>query len=124
MPPSYSLRSRFALVIALLVGALSWMLGTLIGQYSSQQFREDTGRNLAELSYAMVDRLDRDMAGRAAVLRVLSNLEALRQPDNIAEIRHLLDSLQKEIPSIAWIGFTDPQGTVLASSNGLLEGAS
>lgn len=124
MPLSYSLRSRFALVIALLVGALSWMLGTLIGQYSSQQFREDTGRNLAELSYSMADRLDRDMASRAAVLRVLGSLQALRQPDDIGEVRQLLDNLQKEIPSIAWIGFVDPQGTVLASSNGLLEGAS
>ncbi|WAJ36460.1 GGDEF domain-containing protein [Pseudomonas sp. GOM7] len=124
MPLSYSLRSRFALVIALLVGALSWMLGTLIGQYSSQQFREDTGRNLAELSYSMADRLDRDMASRAAVLRVLGSLQALRQPDDLGEVRQLLDNLQKEIPSIAWIGFVDPQGTVLASSNGLLEGAS
>ncbi|MGP0174803.1 diguanylate cyclase domain-containing protein [Pseudomonas sp. NCHU5208] len=124
MPLSYSLRSRFALVIALLVCALSWMLGTLIGQYSSQQFREDTGRNLAELSYSMADRLDRDMAGRAAVLRVLGSLQALRQPNDLGEVRQLLDNLQKEIPSIAWIGFVDPQGTVLASSNGLLEGAS
>lgn len=124
MPLSYSLRTRFALVIALLVAALSWMLGTLIGQYSSQQFREDTGSNLAELSYAMTDRLDRDMAGRAAVLRVLGSLQALRQPNDLDEIRQLLDNLQKEIPSIAWIGFIDPKGQVLRSSNGLLEGVS
>jgi diguanylate cyclase (GGDEF)-like protein len=124
MPASHSLRSRIALLIALLVGALSWLLGTLIGQYSSEQLRNEVGRDLAELSYVMVDRLDRDMAARAAVLRVLGNLQALRQPDDIGEVRRLLDSLQQEIPSIAWIGFTDPQGNVQASSNGVLEGAS
>lgn len=124
MPPSHSLRSHIALFIALLVGALTWLLGTLIGQHTSQQIREDIGRNMAEVSYAMVDRLDRDMASRSAVLRVLGNLQTLRQPGDPAEIRRLLDSLQKEIPSIAWIGFTDPAGQVLASSNGVLEGAS
>ncbi|MFI8747259.1 diguanylate cyclase domain-containing protein [Pseudomonas sp. NPDC077186] len=124
MPASHSLRSRIALLIALLVGALSWLLGTLIGQHSSQQIRQEVGRDLAEMSYVMVDRLDRDMAARAAVLRVLGSLQALRQPDDIGEVRRLLDSLQQEIPSIAWIGFTDPQGQVLASSDGVLEGAS
>lgn len=124
MPPAQSMRSHIALFVALLVCALSWLLGTLIGQYTSQQIREDVGRNMAEVSYAMVDRLDRDMASRAAVLKVLGNLQALRQPDDIADVRRLLDSLQKEIPSIAWIGFTDPHGLVLASSNGILENVS
>ena len=124
MPASHSMRSHIALFIALLVSALSWLLGTLIGQHSSQQIRQDLGRSMAEVSYVMVDRLDRDMASRAAVLRVLGNLQALRQPDNVNEVRRLLDSLQQEIPSIAWIGFTDPHGLVLASSNGILEGAS
>lgn len=124
MPPAQSMRSHIALFVALLVCALSWLLGTLIGQYTSQQIRDDVGRNMAEVSYAMVDRLDRDMASRAAVLKVLGNLQALREPDDIAEVRRLLDSLQKEIPSIAWIGFTDPHGLVLASSNGILENVS
>ncbi len=124
MPFTYSLRSIFALFVALLVCALSWLLGTLIGQHTSQQIRQDVGRDMAELSYSMVDRLDRDMASRASVLRVLGNLQALRQPNDIAEVRRLLDSLQQEIPSIAWIGFTDPNGRVLASSNGILENVS
>lgn len=119
-----SLRSRFALLIALLVAALSWLLGSLIGQDSSQRIRDEIGRDLAETSFHMIDRLDRDMASRADYLQVLGSLRALREPSNIADIRKLLDRLQQEIPSIAWIGFTDPQGTVLASSNGILEGVS
>jgi diguanylate cyclase (GGDEF)-like protein len=124
MPFPHSLRSRFAVLIALLVTLLSWLLGSLIGENSSQRIREEVGRDLAEVSLQMIDRLDRDMASRASYLQVLGSLRVLRQPRDNAEIRVLLDRLQHEIPSIAWIGFTDPQGTVLASSNGILEGAS
>ncbi|HSX70015.1 MAG TPA: GGDEF domain-containing protein, partial [Pseudomonas sp.] len=124
MRPSFSLRSHFALLIALLVTLLSWLLGTLIGNDASQRIREEVGRDLVEVSLQMIDRLDRDMAGRAAYLQVLGSLQVLRQPKNAGEIRTLLDRLQQEIPSIAWIGFTDPYGKVLASSNGILEGVS
>ncbi|UCJ18805.1 diguanylate cyclase [Pseudomonas sp. MM211] len=119
-----SLRSRLALSIALLVSLLSWLLGSLISQDSAQRIREDVGRDLAEASYMMIDRLDRDMQSRASMLQVIGSLRVLRQPDDIDDVRRLLDHLQGEFPSIAWIGFTDPQGTVLASSNRILEGAS
>lgn len=124
MRRSFSLRSHFALLIALLVALLSWLLGTLIGNDSSQRIREEVGRDLVEVSLQMIDRLDRDMASRAAYLQVLGSLNVLRQPDDAGQIRELLDRLKQEIPSIAWIGFTDPQGIVLASSGGILQGAS
>lgn len=88
------------------------------------RIREEVGRDLTEVSAQMIDRLDRDMASRAAYLQVLGGLRALREPDDVGEIRLLLDRLQQQIPSIAWIGFTDARGQVLASSDGVLEGAS
>ncbi|MDG9924672.1 MULTISPECIES: sensor domain-containing diguanylate cyclase [unclassified Pseudomonas] len=124
MRPAFSLRSHIALLIALLVTLLSWLLGTLIGNDSSQRIREEVGRDLVEVSLQMIDRLDRDMASRAAYLQVLGSLNVLRQPDDAGQIRELLDRLKQEIPSIAWIGFTDPKGTVLAASGGILQGAS
>ena len=124
MQATHSLRSRIALLVALLVGALGWLLGALIGHDSSLRMRDEIGQDLAEVSFQMIDRLDRDMADRAKVLQVLSQLRALRQPDDIAEVRTLLDSLQHELHEIAWIGYTDPAGTVRASSDGVLEGAS
>ncbi|KIQ06579.1 MULTISPECIES: GGDEF domain-containing protein [Pseudomonas] len=119
-----SLRSRLALSIALLVSLLSWLLGSLISQDSAQRIREDVGRDLAEVSHMMIDRLDRDMQSRASMLQVIGSLRVLRQPADIDDVRRLLDHLQGEFPSIAWIGFTDTRGTVLASSNRVLEGAS
>lgn len=124
MRPAFSLRSHIALLIALLVTLLSWLFGTLIGNDSSDRIREEVGRDLTEVSLQMIDRLDRDMASRAAYLQVLGSLNVLRQPDDPKQIRELLDRLQQEIPSIAWIGFTDPKGIVLASSGGILEGVS
>ncbi len=122
MRASHSLRTRFALIIATLVATLSWLLGTLIGLDSSQRIREEVGRDLAEVSYMMVDRLDRDMESRAGMLQVLGQLRALREPRDIGEVRNLLDRLQSNFPSTAWIGYTDAQGQVMASSNGILEG--
>ena len=124
MRSSHSLRSRFAILIALLVSLLSWLLGTLIGQDSSQRIREEVGRDLAEVSFMMVDRLDRDMQSRAGMLQVLGQLRALSAANDLGEVRRLLDRLQVEFPSIAWIGFTDAAGKVQASSNGILEGIS
>lgn len=124
MRSSHSLRSRFAILIALLIASLSWLLGTLIGQDASQRIRQEVGHDLSEIAFMMVDRLDRDMQSRAAMLQVIGKLRALSQPDDISEVRVLLDRLQSEFPSIAWIGFTDAHGTVLASSDGVLEGAS
>ena len=117
MTSSHSLRSRFAILIALLVASLSWLLGTLIGHDASQRIREEVGRDLAEVSFMMVDRLDRDMQSRAAMLQVIGKLRALRQPDDIVEVRVLLDRLQTEFPSIAWIGFSDAQGKVLSMND-------
>ena len=94
MRPSHSLRSRFAILIALLVAALSWLLGSLIGQDASQRIREEVGRDLSEVSFMMVARLDRDMQSRAAMLQVPGKLRALSQPDDIGEVRGLLDRLQ------------------------------
>jgi diguanylate cyclase (GGDEF)-like protein len=124
MRSSHSLRSRFAILIALLIASLSWLLGTLIGHDASQRIRQEVGHDLSEIAFMMVDRLDRDMQSRAAMLQVIGKLRALSQPDDISEVRVLLDRLQSEFPSIAWIGFTDAHGTVLASSDGVLEGAS
>ena len=74
MRRSFSLRSHFALLIALLVTLLSWLLGSLIGNDASQRIREEVGRDLVEASLQMIDRLDSDMAGRAAYLQVLASL--------------------------------------------------
>lgn len=114
-----SLRTRFALIVALLIISLSWIFGALIGTASVNRLRDQIGRELAESALDMVDHLDRDMDGRARELTVLSQLQALRDPSHNKEAKRL----QEQFSSIAWIGLTDAQGNVMASNDGILEGA-
>jgi GGDEF domain-containing protein len=124
MLPSHSLRSRFALIIAALVITLSWLLSSVISRDASKRIEQEVGQDLAETAGTMVDRLDIDIQLRASMLSVISSLQVFKQPDDISQVRTLLDQLQYAFPRIAWIGFTDATGLVLASSNGVLEGVS
>lgn len=118
-----SLRARFAIVVASVVFVLSCIFGAVIGDSSISRLKEQTGLQLGELAYSMVDRLDRDMSGRSKELTVLSELKALRDPANVDEARALLNHLSTQFPAYSWIGLTDADGTVVASTDGLLEGA-
>lgn len=124
MPVLPSLRSRFALTIALLVSMLSWLLGSFISHDSSARMRGEIGQDLAEAAYQMSDRLDRAMADRLHVLSVISRLKVLQQSTDLPQIRQLLDQLQAEFPDIAWLGVTDTEGLVRASSGGILQDTS
>ncbi|MGY2238114.1 diguanylate cyclase domain-containing protein [Pseudomonas gingeri] len=121
MPVLSSLRSRFALLIALLVGLLSWLLGSFISHDSSVRMRGEIGQDLAEVSYQMSDRLDRAMANRIHLLSVISRLNVLQQPRDLTQVRQLLEHLQQEFPDIAWLGMLDTQGRVRAATGGILQ---
>ena len=118
-----SLRARFAIVLALGVFVLSCVFGAVIGESSISRLKEQTGLQLEEIAFSMVDRLDRDMNSRSKELTVLSELKALRDSENVGEARSLLNHLSTQFPSYSWIGLTNANGTVVASTEGLLEGA-
>ncbi|BAP77687.1 diguanylate cyclase [Pseudomonas sp. MT-1] len=122
LTPLRSLRARFAIVVALVVFVLSCIFGTAIGESSISRLKEWTGQQLGEAAFSMVDRLDRDMNGRSKELTVLSELQALRNPENVGEARTLLNHLSDHFPSYSWIGLTNASGKVVASTDSLLEG--
>ena len=120
--PLRSLRARFAIVVASVVLVLSCIFGAAIGESSISRLEEWTGLQLGEAAFSMVDRLDRDMSERSQELAVLSELQALRNPENVGEARALLNDLSDHFPSYSWIGLTNASGKVVASTDGLLEG--
>lgn len=122
--PFQSLRMKFAMVVAIAVLVLTCIFGTVIGASAISRHKEQTGHQLAEYAASMIDRLDRDMHSRAKELSVLSALEALRNPANLSQARNLLNHLNGQFPSYSWIGLTDAQGVVVASTGRLLEGVS
>lgn len=122
MVPRSSLRTRLALLIVLIVVLLSWLLGSFIYADLSARYRNESGSELVELAYQMGDRLDRDMATRASVFQVFSQIDSLREPQSRAEQARILDQLRARMPALAWIGLLGPDGTVNVGSDRILEG--
>ncbi|MBL4834472.1 MAG: diguanylate cyclase [Pseudomonas sp.] len=122
MVPRSSLRTRLALLIVLIVVLLSWLLGSFIYADLSSRYRAESGSELVELAYQMGDRLDRDMASRASVLQVFSQIDSLRDPQSRIEQTRILDQLRVRMPALAWIGLLGADGTVNVGSDRILEG--
>lgn len=122
MPALPSLRSRLALVIALLVSVLSWVLGSFISHDSSVRMRSEIGQDLADASYQLADRLDLAMASRLHLLSAVSQLKVLQEASDVEQIRLFLEQLQTQFPDLAWLGLTDTEGLVKASTGGILQG--
>lgn len=119
-----SLRTRLALsFIALaLFGSIIITLG--LGRAATYHLQRATGNHLQELAYEMTDRLDRGMFERHQDIQLLAKLDILRNPSTPNTQRQaLIEELQKTFPPYAWIGYASPDGEVLASTGGLLEGA-
>ncbi|WP_176793565.1 diguanylate cyclase domain-containing protein [Rhodospira trueperi] len=62
------------------------------------------------------------MQARQVQISLLSQLAPLKTLDDPEGVRELLDSLQTSVPSFAWIGRLDADGTVVAATGGILEG--
>lgn len=84
------------------------------------------GKELTELAVVMASRLDRGMFERYREIGTIARLDVLRDawdkdPDTL---RSLLDRMQLSYPDYAWIGYARRDGTVVAATKGMLEGAS
>jgi diguanylate cyclase (GGDEF)-like protein len=81
---------------------------------------------LAGIAATTAGRLDRYMSVRQQEMNLFSQLQPL-QPlwqNDPAELRRALEQLQRTFADFAWIGFADVEGKVVASTGGLLQGAS
>ncbi|MDY7013526.1 MAG: cache domain-containing protein, partial [Cyanobacteriota bacterium] len=104
---------------------LSLMLGTMAGTFAERRIEQEIGHELEHLAERMSDRLTQSMFERYREIQIISELEPLRNPQTpIAEQQALLEKLQDTYPDYSWIGFTDPQGIVQASTRQLLAGKS
>src|SRR5476649_1903411 len=70
----------------------------------------------------LVDHFAVDYAAREAAQRLQQLSWQVRDANSPAEIRQLLENLQKTFPDYAWIGLAYPDGSIYAGTQGLLEG--
>lgn len=91
---------------------------------SYRQVSELIEAQLRAVASTTVDRLDRVMFLRQQEMSLFAGIANIRETasTNPAELRRLLERLQTSFRDFAWIGFAGPDGRVIASTGGLLEG--
>ena len=116
--------------IAAAVAVMSILLvGALAGGAAFVSYRNTASlvnSSLATVASTTSGRLDRFMAERQLEMNLFSQLQPLQKlwQDNPAELRRSLEQLQSTFADLAWIGFANVEGKVVAATGGLLEGAS
>ncbi|MES2352220.1 MAG: diguanylate cyclase [Pseudomonadota bacterium] len=94
----------------------------LVSHFATDYAEREAGQRLQQLSWQMRDALDRVVRKATGDVQLLTELPQVRDASSPADIRQVLESLQKTFPDYAWIGLANPDGTVYAATQGLLEG--
>ena len=116
-------------IAAAVAGMCIVLVGTLATSAAFISYRDTSAlvrKNLASIAASASGRLDRIMAIRQQELELFSKLQPLQglwHADPV-HLRGALEQLQGIYKELAWIGFADVDGTVLASTGGLLQGKS
>ncbi|HWU97546.1 MAG TPA: PAS domain S-box protein, partial [Oxalicibacterium sp.] len=102
---------------------LTLVLGEVIGVIVSDRIKSNIGNGLSQLALQTSDKLDRGMFERFREVHLMAQRPDLISPGVPSrQKRAVLDALQDTYPYYAWIGMTDINGKVLASTKGVLEG--
>ncbi|UAL48201.1 diguanylate cyclase [Sutcliffiella horikoshii] len=123
MKKSFSLHTLLSASFAALIIVLTIVLSVAIGHRSNEEVRSEIGNSLKETSYIMAGKLDHYMWSRYGEVSMLSTLSEMRQTEELEGQRQVLNRLKEKFPSFSWIGMTNDEGTVLSSTDGILEGA-
>ncbi|MQA19178.1 diguanylate cyclase domain-containing protein [Rugamonas rivuli] len=94
----------------------------LVDHFAIDYAEREAGQRLQQLSWQMRDSLNRVVQKATGDVQLLTELPQIRDAKSPAEIRQVLESLQKTFPDYAWIGLANPDGSVYAATQGLLEG--
>ncbi|RUT04762.1 two-component sensor histidine kinase [Dulcicalothrix desertica PCC 7102] len=123
LDPRRNFRLRLGIAIGSVALILSILLSLLVGYTASKQLEASTGKFFTDLSYQMSDKLDRGMFERYRDIQIAATLETLYKSDSSQDAKHaLLEKLQNTYNDYAWIGLASPDGKVLVSTGGILEG--
>lgn len=121
-----SVRTQIAAAVGVMAIVLVGALAASAAFVSYRNTAALVNTRLASVASTTSERLDRYMAVRQQEIKLFSQLEPMKKlwQDDPAALRKSLEQLQASFSDFAWIGFARPDGTVAASTGGLLEGAS
>ena len=122
----FSVRSQIAAAVGIMAIVLVGALAASAAFVSYRNTAALVNSRLASVASTTSQRLDRYMAVRQQEIKLFSRLEPMKKlwQDDPAALRRSLEQLQATFSDFAWIGFARPDGIVVASTGGLLQGAS
>ncbi|MDB5776016.1 MAG: sensor diguanylate cyclase [Herbaspirillum sp.] len=110
------------------IGALAAVLATtlsllaVVDRFARNHARDEAENRLRQLAGRVRDELDEGMRERMHGIKDLARRAIVRHGADPAALRTLLNQTQNESMDYAWIGVTDPGGTVIAGTRAMLEG--
>jgi len=120
-------RHNVWVLAALLFGGaalgFTFILSEIAGAIFRARLERQAGQALETFAVQVSDKLDHNVYERYREIQFATGLGPLRMPAATpAERRRLFEAMQSANADYAWIGFADPTGTVVAATQGLLEG--
>lgn len=118
----FRLASLMVSFACITVAITAFLLLTLVDHFAIQHATQEARLRLEQLSWQMRDSLDRTLEQAVRDVQLVSSLQLVRRANDASAVRKILESVQRNYPDYAWIGLASPDGRVLASTGGLLEG--
>jgi signal transduction histidine kinase len=117
------LRGILTGTLLVLIAALIFSVTAVVVWTATREAQRSIGRSLADLSAFMREALESDVYERWRQLRTVATLQAFVDPNSsYRQQRSILDRVKVNVEEVAWIGFADASGKVIASSGGVGEG--
>ncbi len=95
----------------------------VIDSFVRVEARQAATRYLQTNADALRDALDRGMAQHYEEVSVIAQLDQVARSADMSAVRRTLEQVRASFPQFAWIGLTNTEGVVVASVDGLLQGA-
>lgn len=123
--PHRSFRTRLGLTIGAVILICSLLLSFVTGATSKAQLEGESKQLMTQLAEQIALALDDLIFERYRDIQIFATFSQLRSPKTpLSAKRMVLEQLKKSYPDYAWIGLTDPSGTILISTEKRVEGVS
>lgn len=94
----------------------------VVDEFARNYAQRQASVRLQQLAWQMRDSLNRGMQDAFSDVSMLSELSEVREAQEPVDMRRAMEHMQRMSPNYAWIGVANPDGTVYAATQKLLEG--
>lgn len=114
------LQTKISKYFAIIIVCLVIIMSAVLGLYSSHKLQTETGDGLANAAGQVSMQLDQFMWTHYHQLDLLEEANELVSDGDYGVSSALIEKLRDSFPSFSWVGITDANGVVRASSDNIL----